>query len=232
MLEGIILAGGFGTRLRQVVSDVPKPMAPINGKPFLEILLIKLAQKGFSRIILSLGFMSDKIIKYFGDSLSNIELVYVVEKEPLGTGGAVRLAMDKCLQNHVFIFNGDTYLDLEVEAVEQLWQKTQSSIMIGREVEDTSRYGSLLVNNRKVEGFIEKGKSGRGLINAGCYVLQKDALNVFPLHLNFSLESDYFANVVKNSPINLFITNGDFIDIGIPEDYYKAQAMFSNIEDS
>lgn len=223
MLEGIILAGGFGTRLRQVVSDVPKPMAPINGRPFLEILLNKLAQKGFSRIILSLGFMAEKIINHFGNQFKEIELVYVIEDEPLGTGGAVRLAIDRCSQDHVFIFNGDTYLDIEIEDIEQLWQKTQSPLIIGREVEDTSRYGSLLINDKRIEGFIEKGKTGRGLINAGCYVLPKDALNKFSVNTNFSLETDYFANEVKKSPINLFITQGNFIDIGIPEDYAKAQ---------
>jgi D-glycero-alpha-D-manno-heptose 1-phosphate guanylyltransferase len=223
MLEAIILAGGFGTRLRQIVPDLPKPMAPIRGRPFLEILLSSLATRGFSRIILSLGFMAEKIIEHFGQEFSGIQLVYVIEDTPLGTGGAVRLAMEQGLENHIFVFNGDTYLDLEVTDIEQHWQHQRSAIIVGREVADTARYGRLLVDNGKIRGFAEKGLAGRGLINAGCYVLNNGQLNDFPLYTAFSLETDYFAKIVKDCPLDLFITAGDFIDIGIPADYARAQ---------
>lgn len=223
MLEGIILAGGFGTRLQKIVPDLPKPMAPIAGRPFLEILLSSLAEKGFTRIILSLGYLADKIIDHFGNQFLNIELVYVIEDKPLGTGGAGRLAMEKSLQDHIFVFNGDTYLDLEVNAVEQMWQAKHSAIIVGREVSDTSRYGRLLAERGKITGFAEKGVAGRGLINAGCYLLKKGQLDNFPIYTPFSLETDYLANAVKDSSFNLFITSGDFIDIGIPEDYARAQ---------
>lgn len=225
MLEGIILAGGFGTRLQKVVPDLPKPMAPIAGKPFLEILLNSLSEKGFSKIILSLGYLADKIISHFGEEFQGIKLTYVVEKEPLGTGGAIRLAMEKTTANHQFIFNGDTYLDLEIDAVEKLWQQNLSAIIVGREVADTARYGRLIVENGKVSGFSEKGISGRGLINAGCYVLAKNQLDSFPINKTFSLETDYLAEIVKASPIDLFVTTGDFIDIGIPEDFERAQTL-------
>lgn len=223
MLEGIILAGGFGTRLRKIVPDLPKPMAPIAGRPFLEILLSSLAEKGFTRIILSLGFMADKITKHFGQEFSGIELVYVIEDKPLGTGGAVRLAMEESRQDHLFVFNGDTYLDLEVNAVEQMWQAKHSAIIVGREVGDTSRYGRLLIKQDKVTGFAEKGAAGHGLINAGSYVLKRGQLENFPIYKPFSLETDYLANAVKDSSFNLYVASGDFIDIGIPEDYNKAQ---------
>ncbi len=114
-MEAIVLAGGFGTRLRQVVPDLPKPMAPIAGRPFLEILLLSLYQKGFSRVVLSLGFMAEKIIAHFGDRYVGMDLVYAVEHHPLGTGGAIRVALAQCASDHVFVFNGDTYLDLEVK---------------------------------------------------------------------------------------------------------------------
>lgn len=223
MLEGIILAGGFGTRLKTVIPDLPKPMAPIAGRPFLEILLHSLSRKGFTRIVLSLGYLADKIIGHFGKEFAGIELIYAVEYQPLGTGGAIRLAMEKCNEDHQFIFNGDTYLDLEIDAVEFLWQQQYSAIIVGREVSDTSRYGRLIIENDKVIGFSEKGVTGRGLINGGCYVLGKDQLNDFPVNSAFSFETDYLAKIIKNSPFSLFITSGDFIDIGIPADYARAQ---------
>lgn len=225
MYEAIILAGGFGTRLRQIVPDVPKPMAPINGKPFLEILLKSLVQKNFSRIILSVGFMAEKIIEYFGNKFLNTDLVYTIEDSPLGTGGAIRLSLEKSLQDHVFIFNGDTYLDLEIEKVEQLWQKTRSPVIVGREVDDAFRYGRLLLDNDgKIQGFTEKGLSGRGIINAGSYVIKKDQLNQFPLYSSFSFETDYLADANNRLLFTTYISQAEFIDIGVPEDYMRAQA--------
>lgn len=229
MREAIILAGGFGTRLRTVVSDVPKSMAPIAGRPFLEILLCSLAQKGFTRIILSLGYLADQIVDHFGKQFAGIELVYVVEEKPLGTGGAVRLAMRECLQDHVFVFNGDTYLDLEIEAVERLWLSNRSAIIVGREVSDTARYGRLLVEEGKVKEFAEKGVAGRGLINVGCYLLKEGQLNDFPVDMPFSLETDYLAGAVKKSLFDVFITSKTFIDIGIPDDYSRAQVELAGV---
>lgn len=223
MLEGIVLAGGFGKRLRDVVPDLPKPMAPIRERPFLEILLENLSKKGFGRVILALGYMSDKIISHFGNRFFDMELFYVVEEKPLGTGGAIRLAMSECNQNHVFVFNGDTFLDLEVNAVERQWQNTGHPVIIGREVVDTARYGCLLTDQKQVTGFSEKGTSGPGLINAGCYVFNKGQLDSFPTNSTFSVETDYLSKTVQKSPFDLFITHGHFIDIGIPEDYARAQ---------
>jgi D-glycero-alpha-D-manno-heptose 1-phosphate guanylyltransferase len=228
-VEAIILAGGFGTRLRQVVPDLPKPMAPISGKPFLEILLEMLARKGFKRVILSLGFMAETISSYFGDNFAGMELDYVVEESPLGTGGAVRLAMTQCRGDHVFIFNGDTFLDLEVEQVERLWQLQHHTIIVGREVPDTARYGRLLVIEGLVCGFSEKGVTGPGMINAGCYVLGTNQLNVWPLHTPFSLETDYLVRAVTSAPVGFFKTTGLFIDIGVPEDFNRAQTLLANM---
>lgn len=222
-MEAIVLAGGFGTRLRQVVPDLPKPMAPIAGRPFLEILLGSLSAKGIGRVVLSLGYMSDKIIRYFGASFAGMDLVYKVEENPLGTGGAVRLAMAECEQDHVLVFNGDTYLDLEIDAVERQWQSHHQPIIVGREVDDTARYGRLLIERNRVVGFAEKGEAGAGLINAGCYVLKQGQLDAFPLHTAFSLETDYLASVVAEDPFDLFVTSGHFIDIGVPEDFMRAQ---------
>ena len=226
-MEAIVLAGGFGTRLRQVVTDVPKPMAPIAGRPFLEILLGELAQKGFSRVVLSLGFMAEKISDHFGPRFAGLNLAYVVEDTPLGTGGATRLAATACAQDHVFVFNGDTYLDLEVDLLERQWQAKRHPIVVGRQVPDTKRYGRLVVDGDRIISFAEKGIAGPGLINAGCYVLATDALAQFPLNKSFAIETDYLVPEVARATVDVFVTEGVFIDIGIPEDYARAQTLLA-----
>jgi D-glycero-alpha-D-manno-heptose 1-phosphate guanylyltransferase len=227
-MEAIVLAGGFGTRLRQVVAHVPKPMAPVAGHPFLEILLRSLAQKGFSRVVLSLGFMAEKISGHFGPRFAGLDLAYVLEATPLGTGGATRLAAEACTQDHVYVFNGDTYLDLEVELLEQQWQAKRHPIVVSRQVPDTARYGRLVLDGDRITSFAEKGISGPGLINAGCYVLARDALARFSLNQPFSIETDYLVPEVARATVDVFVTKGMFIDIGIPEDYAKAQTLLAD----
>lgn len=228
-MEAIVLAGGFGTRLREVVPDVPKPMAPISGRPFLEILLSSLAQKGFKRVLLSLGFMAEKVVAHFGDQFAGMELVYQIEKVPLGTGGAVRQALAHCYNDHAFVFNGDTYLDLEVLEVEAHWQAHHAPIIVARRVSDTSRYGRLNVAEERVLGFVEKNVGGPGLINAGCYVLPVSILDSFAVDHPFSLETDFLAKEVRLQRFDLFVTQGQFIDIGIPLDYMRAQTELAEI---
>jgi D-glycero-alpha-D-manno-heptose 1-phosphate guanylyltransferase len=204
-------------------------MAPVAGKPFLEILLCALAGKGFGRVIISLGYMAENITSHFGNQFANMELDYVVENYPLGTGGAVRLALENCHQEHVFVFNGDTFLDLEVDEVERLWHEHHHPIIVGRVVPDTERYGRLLTEQRQVKGFTEKGMKGPGLINAGCYVLKRSQLDNFALNHSFSLESDFLANAVQQIPVDVFVTEGLFIDIGIPEDYARSQILLAGM---
>lgn len=228
-MEAIVLAGGFGTRLRELVPDVPKPMAAIAGRPFLEILLTELANKGFTRVVLSLGYLADKVSGHFGAHFAGMELIYEVEDTPLGTGGAVRQALSRCLSDHVFVFNGDTYLDIEADAVESHWQAHHAPIIVARTVPDTARYGRLDVADGRVLGFLEKGMGGVGLINAGCYVLPANCLDAFPLGQPFSLEADFFAGFVARQRADVFVTNGHFIDIGIPEDYARAQIELAEI---
>lgn len=228
-MEAIILAGGFGTRLKGVVPDLPKPMAPIAGRPFLEILLAMLARKGFTRVILSLGFMAEKIIRHFGDSYLGMELEHEVESQPLGTGGAIRAALARCLTDHVFIFNGDTYLDLKVDELERLWQAGRHPVIVACEVPDTSRYGRLDTANGRVLGFSEKGMAGPGLINAGCYVLPKHILDGFPRGKAFSFEEDFLAKKAVSAHFDLYVAEGHFIDIGVPEDYARAQTELAAV---
>lgn len=218
-----MLAGGFGTRLSQVVTAVPKPMAPIRGRPFLEILLALLAAKKVQRVVLALGHMADAIRRHFGGAFAGLQIDYVIEEAPLGTGGAIRLAMTQCDQDHVFVFNGDTYLDLEIASVEQHWQRERAPIIVGREVPSTARYGRLTVERGRVTGFAEKGQPGPGVINAGCYVLNRGQLDAYSLNTPFSIEQDYLGKAVVRERFDLFMTRGQFIDIGVPEDLERAQ---------
>jgi D-glycero-alpha-D-manno-heptose 1-phosphate guanylyltransferase len=228
-MEAIVLAGGLGTRLRQVVPDLPKPMAPVAGRPFLEILLSMLAQKGFNRVVLSLGYMSEKIIAHFGDNYRGMQLVHEVELQALGTGGAIRAALARCEADHVFIFNGDTYLDLEVAALERLWQAGRHPLIVVRQVPDTARFGKVEMCDGRINAFLEKGRAGPGLINAGCYVLPKTALDGFALGQAFSLETEFFIKHLQKIRIDGFVTHGRFIDIGVPDDYALAQTALAGL---
>lgn len=227
-MEAIILAGGLGTRLKNVVHDVPKPMAPVGGKPFMEHLLQLLERKGFSEIIISTCYMAEAVSDYFGTSFNDLSITYVVEQQPLGTGGATRLALQECKNDHVYIFNGDTIIDLEVDLVEQKWNALKLPIIVGVNVQDTSRYGCLLVKDNRLVGFKEKQNKGAGLINAGCYVMPRGALDVFQSNYKFSLER-FLETEVFEGCMEIFETNGEFIDIGIPEDYSRAWSVIEPI---
>lgn len=221
-MEAIILAGGLGTRLREIIPDLPKPMAPINGKPFLEYLIRNLKNQGFTRVILAVGYMAKKIEDYFGSSYDGLEIAYSRELEPLGTGGAIRLAIECCKEDHVYVFNGDTYLDLEVMQVEELWNKFNCSIIVTKFMSDASRYGLIAHNGNNIVGFKEKTPYSRGLINAGCYILKRNDFSSMRLLENFSIEKDYFESRVSSLQILMFETKGYFIDIGVPSSYADA----------
>lgn len=222
MPDAIVLAGGLGTRLRSEVPDLPKPMAPVDGQPFLQLLLTGLAHKGFRRVVLSVGYRAEQIVQHFGNRFGPLELLYAREETPLGTGGALRLALANCASDHAFVFNGDTWLDLDAVAVEAQWRQQHAPIIVAREVDDTARYGRLDVVHGRVTGFAS-GVAGPGLINAGCYVVPVDLLAVQPAAERFSFEADFLASVVASRHFDVFVAHGQFIDIGVPEDYRRAQ---------
>ena len=224
MLEAVVLAGGFGTRLRAVVPDLPKPMAPVAGKPFLEILLSMLAKKGVQRAVLSLGYRAEVIQQHFGARFMGIELVSEVETEPLGTGGALRAALSRCLSDAALVVNGDTFLDLELDALQQRWHDTRRPLIVGRAVDDTARFGRLDVEGTRLLGFAARGAGGPGVINMGHYVLPTTLFDGHAqLPKSFSFEADFLAPAARTRGFEVFVTEGLFIDIGVPEDYARAQ---------
>jgi D-glycero-alpha-D-manno-heptose 1-phosphate guanylyltransferase len=227
MHEAVILAGGYGTRLKRVVADVPKPLAPIAGRPFLEIQLGMLRSQGFRHAVLAVGYLGHMIVEHFGDRFGDLELTYTVEESPLGTGGAMQRALEQCRSDRVFVFNGDTYLEFDFEAADRLWQADHRGVLVARSVPDTARYGRLAVADGWVHGLIEKGAAVPGVINAGCYLLSRGQLAHFNAQTPFSFENDYLARQLPAAPFHLLLTDGLFIDIGVPEDFARAQELLA-----
>ena len=226
-MKAVVLAGGLGTRLRDAVPDLPKPMAPVAGRPFLACVLDALVRDGFTDITLSVGYRWEAIRSYFGERLGKAALAYAVEEEPLGTGGAVAHAFASAgltAGEAVLVLNGDTYLDLDFAALRTWYAKAPASIgMVLRRVADTARFGSVEVNDGVVTGFTEKGRSGPGLINAGVYMLPAETFVRFGLAGRFSLEADLLQRHCAALRVRAWLTDAYFIDIGVPADYARAQ---------
>jgi len=223
-MKAIILAGGFGTRLREHVPDLPKPMAPVAGRPFLEYVLDQLIAGGVSEIILSVGYRADTIMNYFGKSYRNVTVNYAVETEPLGTGGAISHALSKKDDEPVLVLNGDTFLNIDYDELMKWYKKAPSQVaMVLKEVSEAVRYGAVLVSGERVSGFLEKGKVGPGLINAGVYIIKPDVFEIFGLSGNFSFEVDLLQKYCETLSPRAFLTDDYFIDIGVPDDYDRAQ---------
>jgi len=225
-MEGIILAGGLGTRLRSVVADLPKAMAPVAGRPFLEHLLDLLVDAGFESAILAVGYRSEAIREHFGERYRGLPLTYSVENHPLGTGGAMRLALRSAMAGDVFVVNGDTLADVDFHSMLEAHRRTAAPITVAvHEVPDTARYGALILNRDRVYGFREKGRHGPGWINAGIYLVSRSLFDRASLPDAFSFESDFLVPGVKLLKPLAFPTRGLFIDIGVPEDYARAQSL-------
>jgi D-glycero-alpha-D-manno-heptose 1-phosphate guanylyltransferase len=226
--QAIVLAGGLGTRLRAVVEDLPKVMAPVAGRPFLEHVLDHLAAQGLRRVILAVSYRREIIQAHFGEAYRGMALRYSVEEEPLGTGGAIRQAMDLAEPGLCFILNGDTWLDLDYAAMARAGQSAGARLVMAvRELPDVGRYGALEVREGRVTGFLEKGRSGPGAINAGVYLAATDLFDAHPFPPRFSFEQDLLMAHLKDLAPLAFTVPGGFIDIGIPEDFFRAQAMFA-----
>jgi len=227
-MEAIVLAGGLGTRLRGVVDDVPKPMAPVHGRPFLALVLDQLVAAGFTTAIFAAGYRHEAVRRYFGEHYRGLALRYSVEREPLGTGGAIRLACEQADAPDVFVLNGDTYLELDFRAMLNAHARGGTELTMAIcHVPDVARYGALELCDDRVQGFLEKGRSGPGWINAGTYVLGPDLRARLRPQGAFSFEHDLLAPEVRSIRPFAFRASGLFIDIGIPEDYARIQQIFS-----
>jgi D-glycero-alpha-D-manno-heptose 1-phosphate guanylyltransferase len=221
-MQVIILAGGFGTRLQAVVPDLPKPMAPVAGRPFLAYLMDNLRRYGASRFILSVHYKREKIIHTFGDVFNGIPIDYAVEETPLGTGGGILNAASFVTEDTALILNGDTFLDMDYAAFYGQVRHHNLTLAL-RHVPDVSRYGRVAVKDAHITHFAEKGPSGPGLINGGVYGLNVPWFRGLNLPQAFSMETDFFYPKVADLKPHYITTDGYFLDIGVPEDYERAQ---------
>ena len=229
--EAIILAGGMGTRLREVSRDIPKAMMPVCGIPFLAYLLQQLLDAGVQRAILSLGYRHDLITSFFGNRYQGMQLIYSIEENPLGTGGAVKHALASAKSETLLVLNGDSYFHIDIASFFAYHIMSAGHITIAlKQLPDCSRYGKVSFNNNRIISFKEKGASGDGYINGGLYIINRQIFSEFPMEQAFSLEKDLLERKLSDLVIVPYISNGYFIDIGTPDDYRKAQSDFAGRE--
>ncbi len=222
--EAIILAGGFGTRLRGVVNDIPKAMAPVKGKPFLFWLFKYLERQNIGKAIIASGYMHNAIESYFGTASGNIGIEYSVEKEPLDTGGAVLMASSLVKGETFFVLNGDTFYDVNLLEFEKFFKESEAVMSVAlKPMSNCSRYGSVVLENNRITAFKEKGINESGLINGGIYVVNKKWFVESAPGSKFSMEKDILEKRIKSDIITGFISDAPFIDIGVPEDYLRAE---------
>ncbi|WP_308579336.1 nucleotidyltransferase family protein [Oribacterium sinus] len=227
-MQAILLCGGMGTRLRSVVSDRPKPMADICGKPFLQYLLEMLREKGITEVIFALGYMGEMIEEYFQDgSAFGLKIAYSYEEDPLGTGGAIRNALPKIMEEEVLVLNADTYFPMDYQGLYRFHQENDGDFSLAtRAVPDISRYGAvrrdaagrILAWNEKLE---DGGQPLAGEINGGIYVMKKSLIAEIPEGKQ-SLEQDCVPKwLSEGKRIFGLPFDGYFMDIGIPKDYQQ-----------
>jgi len=228
----LILAGGFGTRLQSIVKDVPKPMAPINGIPFLDYQLFYLKQQGISQVILSVGHLFEAIRQRYQTNFNGLEIKYAIEDSPLGTGGAIRLAINQCDDEEVLALNGDSFFDISLPSFFEMHSSHKSNFSLAlRGIENAARYGTIELSENRIVSFKEKtGQQVAGLINAGVYILNRSLFLQHTQAITFSIEKDFFEKHIQSIPIYGFQLPGYFIDIGIPEDFHQAQNDFKRFK--
>lgn len=224
--ECIVLAGGLGTRLRSVVADKPKCMAPVGAHPFLYYLLQYLHRQGITHVVLSLGYKSEQVIDWCNQAQLPLELSFAIEAAPLGTGGAILLAQQHIKGNEFFITNGDTFFEVPLQDLYAFHQKKNSALSLAlKPMLQFERYGSVQLNeNAAVIAFLEKQYCAEGLINGGIYLTSSQYIQTLNLPEQFSFEKEVLEAQVKSGSLYGFVSDTYFIDIGIPADYEKVQA--------
>lgn len=226
-MQALILAGGLGTRLREAVPDLPKPMAPIRNRPFLEHQMDYWIGQGVTRFILSVGYKHEMIEAHFGQAYRQCPIAYAREATPLGTGGGLLLGLSQARDDLVLALNGDTFFEVNLTDMRARHQALRADVTIAlRRIAHNDRYGEVVLDaSDRVASFNAEANGGEGLINGGVYLMRPSTL----LELGFvpgekaALEQDLFPRLLANKKcVAGFVSNTKFIDIGIPEDYYHA----------
>lgn len=223
MKEAIILAGGFGTRLRHILPDIPKSMAPVGDRPFLAYILEYLDNSGVGKVVIAAGYRHESIRSGFGSKYKNIKLLYSVEETPLGTGGAILKASSMIDSERCLVMNGDTYFNVDIGDFEKHHAAYDPGLSVAlKPMRNFERYGSVAVAGGHITAFNEKRFCSEGYINGGVYILNKAWLAETGPGEVFSFERDVMEKRVAEDKITGYISDTYFIDIGIPEDYYRA----------
>jgi len=229
----LILSGGLGTRLRSIVPDRPKVLAPVAGRPYLAHLLDKLVETGLRRVVLCTGYRADQVRAEFGARYRGLGLLYSEESQPLGTAGALRLALAHVDSRTLLVLNGDSYCAADLHTFWRFHHRQpseQAASLLLTEVADTRRYGRVSVDAAgRITRFLEKSQaSGRGLINAGIYLLDRALVESIPTGRAVSLERDLFPTLI-GSGVYGFASSSAFIDIGTAESYAAADLFFDGL---
>lgn len=229
MIEAIVLAGGKGTRLGGISKDAPKPMLPVGGKPFVEYILAYLVEQNVGRVVLSVGHLADVVIRYFGNEFCGMVVDYAREDDVMGTGGAIRMSMDRITSQYAVVLNGDTIFKPDLSAMIGRHELMSACITMAlRHEHERSRYGSVNLDGDKVIGFAEKKSTEGGLMNAGLYVINRDfAINHMPMK-EHSFEQEILPEAIEMKCLYGYVGEGYFIDIGIPDDYMRANRELVN----
>ena len=225
-IDALILAGGLGSRLAGVLHNIPKVLAPIEGRPFLEYQLEYLAAEGVRRVVLSLGYRSDSVIDHLAQMIPPLRVETVVERKPLGTAGAIAFARSAITSDPALLLNGDTWLDIDLsEMLERhRTQPVPLATIACVEVDDTRRYGRVEVSaNNTIARFLEKDESdaGVGLVNGGVYILSARMLDSITI-ASGSLERDVLSRLAPRALRAYLVGRTNFVDIGTPESYALA----------
>ena len=225
-MEAIILAGGLGTRLRGVIGEIPKCMAPVDGKPFLQYQLEWLSRFDIRHVVLSVGYLREQVMDFVKSREWPFEISFAVEKEPLGTGGGIRLALSKCKGKQVFVLNGDTFFNVDLEAL----PFTAPVTLALKPMRDFDRYGAVDWDGDLVNAFHEKRPCAEGLINGGVYAIDRSQLDMTLFPKRFSFEQEVLEPLTQYGLVAGVVQEGYFIDIGIPDDYARAQRELPEIQ--
>lgn len=232
--EAIILAGGLGTRLSSIVKNVPKPMAQINSRPFIDFIFYFLHKNNIDRVVIAVGHKKEIIKEYLNpENTFGIEINYSDEEQLLGTGGAITQALKKIKSEACFVVNGDTYFDINLSKLKHTAQTTSANVAIGlKRLENNHRYGSVsILPDKSINGFIEKDLKcgGSTLINGGIYFIRTDIFDFYKMPKQFSFETDFLQRFCSN--INAYgeVFDNTFIDIGVPTDFKYAQELLKDV---
>jgi D-glycero-alpha-D-manno-heptose 1-phosphate guanylyltransferase len=221
--EVVILAGGFGTRLTEVVDDVPKPMAEIGNRPFLTYILEQLCTYNFKKVLMAVGYKHEVIVEYFGKFYKSLEIEYVVEHKPLGTGGAILNTVKQISTPSFLVLNGDSIFKIDLTDFEKKFIKSESPLTIAlKRMKDFNRYGTVITKGNRIVKFKEKEQCNDGLINGGIYMISNDWFMNHSPGKTFSFEKDILEKYISVDIIEGIEYDGYFIDIGVPEDYRRA----------